>query len=91
MSSNPHMSDVTPEPAPTHLELAESLVPDYALGRAVEYVARSATKHGVVKLRTLATAVGYLQRHLEAEARRLGVSISYRDGRPSFVEKEETR
>lgn len=91
MSTDPHLSDVIPEPGPTHLELAESLVPDYALGRAVEYIARSATRHGVSKLRTLATATGYLQRHLEAEARRLGISISYREGRPSFVEKEDPK
>lgn len=90
MNPDPHLSDVSPEPQPIPLDLAESLVPDYALARAIEFAAVANTRTGESKLRNLAKAVYHLQHYLEREARRQGVAVTYQAGLPVFKARSET-
>lgn len=87
--TNPHTSDVSPEPAaPLPLDLAEVLDPQYSLGRAAEFLARAHLRSTrCTALRDLCRAAYFLHRHILREARALGLAVYYSDHNPSVADQ----
>lgn len=87
--TNPHTSDVSPEPTatPSPLHLAEAVDPDYGLGRAAEFLGRSGLRPcRRTALRDLCHAAYHLHRHILREARALGLAVYYSDHNPTVVD-----
>ena len=75
--TNPHASDVFPDLSDPPIVLAESLIPNYALGRALEFIGRGRDRQGEARVKALLQASYHLNRYMQMEARRAGIVIQW--------------